>query len=133
MKKYGIIMMACLLATVAAFQASARPTKRFDKTTQSCRMFGDGQAEWDTRKWGKGGKLFKEACKSCHTRTNTVGAPYLWEETKTSKGLNRVFYRKYPQCAKNGAWADISLEQQLLLNDYLYRWSKDAMDITDSC
>ena len=133
MRTIAILTTICLLTATLAYQADARPTRRPDKGTQSCRIFQDGQAEWDTRKWGKGGKLFQENCKSCHTRKNDFGAPYLWEESKTSRGWNRVFYKKYPQCAKNGAWADMNLEQQLILNDYLYRWSKDAMDINDNC
>jgi len=133
MKEIGVLCAVCLLSVMIASLASARPTKRFDATTNSCRMFGDGQAEWDTRAWGEGGKLFKEVCKSCHSRDSKIGAPYLWEESKTSNGWNRVFAKKYPKCAKDGSWDKMTLDQQLILNDYLYRWSKDSQDLNDSC
>lgn len=133
MRHLGIILTTSLLVLLVAFQANARPDKRFDKTTNTCRILNVGQLNWDTQPWGKGAKVFKESCKSCHHRGNDKGARFLWAESKTSKGWDRVFAEKYPQCAKDGYWADLNLENQLILNDYLYRWSVNSRDLTDSC
>jgi hypothetical protein len=116
-----------------AFQAEARPTTRFDATTKTCRIFEDGQAEWDSNAWGEGGKVFKQVCKSCHFRGNKKDAPFLWPESKSSRGWNRVFAKKYPDCAQDGSWSDMNLNQQLKLNDYLYRFARDSEDISDNC
>lgn len=133
MKQCGVIFGAGLLVLLLAFQANARPDKRYDKTTETCRMLNQGQNDWDSQPWGKGAQVFKQSCKSCHYRGNDKGAPFLWAESKTSKGWNRVFYKKYPKCAKQGDWAGLTIDNQLKLNDYLYRWSADSRDINDNC
>ncbi len=128
------LMLAGILV-VSAFcvlEADARPDKRFDETTQTCRVLDQGQLEWDSRPWGEGGKVFKQVCKSCHTRDNDKGAPFLWVESKSSKAWNRVFFQKYPKCSKNGSWDDMTLDQQLKLNDYLFRFGENSMDLYDS-
>ena len=133
MKNCGIMFGTGLLVLLLAFQANARPDKRYDKTTETCRILNTGQTDWDSQPWGKGAKIFKQSCKSCHYRGNDKGAPFLWAESKTSRGWNRVFFKKYPKCAKQGEWAELSLDSQLILNDYLYRWSSDSRDMNDNC
>ena len=133
MKKVYLALTLLVVTGSFALQTEARPTKRFDATTQTCRIFADGQAEWDSNAWGEGGKVFKQVCKSCHFQGNEDGAPFLWPEAKSSRGWNHVFAKKYPECAQDGSWASITLDQQLKLNDYLYRFARDSEDVTDNC
>ena len=132
MNKLCVMLVAFALLTPFAPQVSARPAHRFDAATNTCRDLSKGQADWDSRPWGEGGKLFRKVCKSCHNRKNDMGAPFLWAESKTSKGWNRVFFKKKSNCAKNGSWQNITLKQQLKLNDYLYRFSSNSLDANDS-
>lgn len=132
MNRFYLLMALFLLFVSLALEADARPTKRFDATTQTCRNLADGQLEWHSRPWGDGGKVFRKVCKTCHARSNDKGAPFLWTESKSSKGWNRVFARKYPECAKDGSWDAVSLDQQLKLNDYLYRFANDSQDRDDN-
>ena len=73
-----------------------------------------------------------QVCKSCHFRDNKKGAPFLWSESKSSRAWNRVFAKRYPDCAKDGSWSAMNLDQQLKLNDYLYRFARDSQDISDN-
>lgn len=133
MNRFAMLLAALLLVPAFTSQANAAPQTRFDATTQTCRVLSDGPLEWDSRPWGEGGKLFKDVCKGCHTRDNDKGAPFLWVESKTSAGWNRVFETRSPKCAKTGAWEGINLDQQMKLNDYLYRWAANSRDKNDSC
>lgn len=133
MNRFAMSLAALLLFPAFTSQANAAPQTRFDATTQTCRVLNDGPLEWDSRPWGEGGKLFKDVCKGCHTRDNDKGAPFLWVESKTSAGWNRVFETRSPKCAKTGAWEGINLDQQMKLNDYLYRWAANSRDKNDSC
>lgn len=133
MNRFAMSLAALLLVPAFANQADAAPQTRYDATTQTCRVLSDGPLEWESRPWGEGGKLFKDVCKGCHSRNNDKGAPFLWVESKNSEGWNRVFETRSPKCAKAGAWDAITLEQQLKLNDYLYRWAANSQDINDSC
>lgn len=133
MKHFALSLAALLLIPALSNQAAAAPKTRYDATTQTCRVLDDGPLEWESRPWGEGGKLFKDVCKSCHTRNNDTGAPFLWVESKNSTGWNRIFETRSPKCAKQGAWDGITLEQQLKLNDYLYRWAANSQDRNDGC
>ncbi|MBU2537964.1 MAG: hypothetical protein KKH22_05970 [Proteobacteria bacterium] len=133
MKRFAMSLAALLLVPVFTTQADAAPQTRYDATTQTCRVLSDGPLEWDSRPWGEGGKLFKDVCKGCHTRGNDKGAPFLWTESKTPAGWNRVFETRSPKCAQTGAWKGINLDQQMKLNDYLYRWAANSQDKNDSC
>jgi hypothetical protein len=42
------------------------------------------------------------------------------------RAWNRIFYEKYPKCAKDGAWAGLSQDDLVKLNDYLYSNASDA-------
>ncbi len=127
------ITLAILLVAITALQAQARPQIRFDKASETCRTIGDGPLEWESRAWGEGGKQFKQVCQSCHSRSNDKGAPFLWSESKTSRGWNRVFYKKSAKCAKDGSWDVLSQEQKRMVNDYLYRWAANSQDLNDNC
>ncbi len=133
MRKVSVMCAILLVATATAVESHATPKSRYDATTQTCRYLDDGPLEWASRPWGQGGKLFQERCKVCHSRGNDKGAPFLWAESKNSEAWNRVFAEKYPACANDGSWGPMTMEQQMELNDYLYRWAKGAQDINDSC
>lgn len=127
------IGMICIVALAAtALSVSARPKKRYDAKTKSCRVLDSGSLEWESLPWGKGGKAYKQVCKSCHTRDNDIGAPFLWEESKSSKGWNRVFADMKVECATDGSWSKLSDDQLLMINDYLFRWSSNSLDRNDS-
>ena len=48
------------------------------------------------------------------------------------KGWDRVFFKEYPQCAKNGEWDHLSQEDLLRVNDYLVRFAADPYDPWDA-
>ncbi len=120
------IGLACLLSLLWAVPGQATPRKRLDPGTQTCRVF-DYESGW----WGEGKKIFNRKCKTCHTRDNEDGATFLHSESKTSKAWNRVFLKKNTKCYKDGSWGDISLEEQLLMNDYLYRYGDGSYNPND--
>ncbi|MCK9294589.1 MAG: cytochrome c [Desulfobulbaceae bacterium] len=109
-----VVVFALIIGPAAVGQAS--PVKRFDPGTQTCRILG-----FDSMWWGDGAKIFQNNCKSCHYRGNDKGAKFLYAESKSPEAWNRVFFQKYPQCAKDGSWGALSLNDQLQLNDFLYR------------
>ena len=119
------VISFCLLFVSASF-SSASPTKRFDPTTNTCRIFN-----FDTAWWGTGSKIFQQNCKSCHYRGNDKGAKFLYTESKSPRAWNRVFFKKYPECAKDGSW-NLDLQEQLVLNDFLYKYGADTYDAYDA-
>ena len=126
------IIIGCLVLVLSASVAIARPGHRFDSTTQSCRDFSYGTFEFASRPWGEGGKVFQSTCKSCHTRDNEANASFLWVESKSSRAWNRVFAEKKVTCARNGSWDSLSMEQLLMLNDYLFRFGLNSGDMFDN-
>ncbi len=121
-------VIAGVIVCVALFSAAvvwASATKRLDPGTQMCRIFNQVTL-WEGR------EIFQNSCKTCHFTGNDQGASFIHTESKSMKGWNRVFYKKYPQCAKNGEWDNLSQEQLLLLNDYLFRYAQDAYDPYDA-
>lgn len=120
----GVIAFCAIFFAAALVNAS--PTKRLDPTTNTCRIFN-----FDTNWWGTGSKIFQQNCKSCHYRGNDKGAPFLYTESKSPKAWNRVFYKKYPECAKDGSW-NLDLQEQLVLNDFLYKYGADTYDANDA-
>ena len=129
----GTIVLLVMLFIGFTVHANARPQSRFDESTGTLRRIGDGPLEWESSAWGQGGKTFKSLCQSCHQVGNDKGASVLWRESKSSKGWNRVFAQRYPQCAKDGSWDSMTLDQQLMVNDHLYRFARNTLDTTDSC
>lgn len=115
----GIIVAAGGLMIVMAAVASARPSKRLDPVTQTCRIFTPETIQ-------EGRELFKSVCKSCHARDNDVGAPFLHSESKISRAWNRVFEKRYPACARAGSWAALDDEQLRRVNDFLFMNSADS-------
>lgn len=118
----GIILVVLYLVFACSVSLSYAEgdLKRFDATTKSCRTL-----TYDSYWFGKGGRLFEQKCKPCHTRKNDVNAPFLHVESKSRRGWNRVFFKKYPKCAKTGAWK-ITDEEALLINDYLFRYAANT-------
>ncbi|MDA3833212.1 MAG: hypothetical protein PF495_07425 [Spirochaetales bacterium] len=120
------MIMCCLAFSISLMwltQASASPTKRFDQATKTCRTF-DQDSFW----WGSGAQTFRSTCKPCHTKDSKEGGGFLHVESKTSRAWDRVFFEKYPQCAKDGSWDSLSMEQLLKLNDYLNRFGAFTYD-----
>lgn len=114
-----LLMVMTLAASLGAglAPAHATPGKRFDERTQSCRILDFYNSGWVS----KGSKIFKDSCQSCHAKGNDQGAPFLHSESKSMKGWNRVFFERYPKCAKSGAWAKLSEDDLQKLNDFLFR------------
>lgn len=123
MRFYLILLMLMMVAGVA----DARPGKRFDAATKSCRLLG-----FDANWWGSGNKIFQQKCKTCHSRASEKGAPFLHAESKTPRGWNRVFARRYPDCAQNGKWQDLTINEQLALNDFLYKNGSGSYNAYDA-
>lgn len=87
--------------------------KRFDARTQTCRQLSDQNLM-------AGYRNFQAVCKSCHSRANDKGAKFLYTESKTRQGWDRVFTKMYPVCAKDGSWNRLASEDLLRVNDYLF-------------
>ena len=127
MKRFFVLGLATLMSLVWMSQVSASPTKRYDQATKTCRAFTQ-----DSFWWGSGAQTFRSTCKPCHTRDNAEGGSFLHVESKTSRAWNRVFFEKYPECAKNGSWDSLSMDDLMNLNDYLYRFGAFTYDPNDA-
>ncbi|MCF6186649.1 MAG: hypothetical protein L3J49_04130 [Desulfobulbaceae bacterium] len=112
--------------------SEARPGKRYDERARMCRTINDGSLDWDSEAWGAGGIKFREVCKSCHTRNNDKGAPFLYMESYGSEGWNSVFAKRRKKCARDGSWDVLTEEELQLVNDYLYRNANDTYDPNDA-
>ncbi len=113
--------------------ADARPGTRYDERSKMCRVLGDGgELDWESDHWGLGAVKFKEVCKSCHTRDNDKGAPFLYMESYGSQGWNNVFSRRQKKCARDGSWDVLSEAELQMVNDYLYRNANDTYDPNDA-
>jgi len=121
-----IVVMAASLALLSQAKVFAddeggETAYRFDPATQTSRAL-------EFKNTFDGYKLYKSNCKSCHFRGNERGARYMNEDSRTMMGWNAVFYRKNVQCAKDGAWAKLSAEELMFINDYLYSKAYDTWD-----
>lgn len=116
---WTVVAMALTIAV-----ANASPGKRFDAGTKTCRTLTQ---ENDLA----GYKVFRKVCKGCHGLDSEVGK-FLYNESKVGNAWNRVFAEKYPKCARDGSWAKLSLEDQLTLNDYLFRTGANSYDPKDA-
>jgi hypothetical protein len=123
-----LIMTALLAVFCLPATGQATPKKRFDEETQTCRILDFYNSGWVS----DGSRIFAESCKNCHSRDNDKGAKFLHSESKTMKGWNRVFYKKYPQCARDGYWAKLAPDDLLKLNDYLFRNAANTYDPVDA-
>lgn len=114
-----LLTMSCLLAWITTAQGS--PTKRQDDRTNTCRILNQPDL------WA-GYKTFRKSCKNCHYRNNDKGATFIYAESKTMKAWNRVFTTLSPKCAQNGTWDNLTPNELLQLNDYLFVNAADAYD-----
>lgn len=121
MRKKTLMAAVGLSLVLVATVVLARPAKRLDPGTQTCRVFTPVTIE-------EGRQLFQSTCKSCHARANTIGAPFLHSESKISKAWNRIFEKRYPACAQDGSWAALSDEQLMRVNDFLFMNAADSYD-----
>ena len=129
MRVAAFLISAALLAVFCLpVTGQATPKKRFDEETQTCRILDFYNSGWVS----EGSKIFAESCKNCHYRDNKKGAKFLYSESKTMKGWNRVFNKKYPQCAKDGYWSGLTPEDLLKVNDYLFRNAANTYDPVDA-
>ena len=132
------IVTSGIVVTVTVVMATvlyASPSKRFDERTQMCRIINEGTLGWESQPWGLGNQKFQDVCKSCHSRDNESGAPFLHAKSFVSNGWNRVFARRGVKCAKNGSWDGLTEEELQIMNDFLYRnaaWTYDPYG-PDSC
>ena len=121
-----IVVIAAVLGLLSQTRVFANDeggetSYRFDPATQSSRAL-EFKNTWE------GYKLYRSNCKGCHFRGNERGASYLNEDSRTMKGWNTIFFRKNVRCAKDGAWAKLSAEELMYVNDYLYSKAYDTWD-----
>ena len=131
MKRVGplLVVLALLLMTPVRQAMAGEAKYRFDPVTQSSRIV-EFPATYD------GYLVYKHLCKSCHTRDNGKGAPFIHQESYNRKGWSRIFLTRYPKCAQDGSWDKASREDLLKLHDYLYTEARDAYNpysTTGSC
>jgi mono/diheme cytochrome c family protein len=121
-KSVVIVLFAAGLALFLQGLAHAGETLyRFDLVTQTSRAM-------EFKNLRAGYKLFMDNCKSCHFRGNEKGARFLDTDSRTMRGWNIVFYKKNVQCAKDGSWSNLSQEELLAVNDYLFSKAYDTWD-----
>jgi len=125
MRRFRVVFMMVSALLLVSALVWASPTKRLDPGTQMCRIFTQPNL------W-QGYEIYTTSCKSCHFTGNAKGASFLYTESKIMKGWNRVFWKKYPKCAKDGSWDNLTEEQLQLVNDYLYRYAADSYDPYDA-
>ncbi|MEW6429738.1 MAG: hypothetical protein AB1568_17085 [Thermodesulfobacteriota bacterium] len=128
MRAIAILLGLALVPVLLSSAAHARPGKRLDPATNTCRLLTFANSGWNS----PGAHVWKETCKGCHARDNDQGAPFLHPGSKTMKAWNRVFFERYPKCARSGAWDKLSQEELLSLNDYLFVHAYNAYDPNDA-
>lgn len=119
-----IVVMAAFLvslsqARVFANDDGGEAAYRFDPATQSSRAL-------EFKNLWAGYNLYQTKCKSCHFRGNDKGARFLDADSRTMRGWNAVFFKKNVRCAREGFWAELSPEELLYVNDYLYSKAYDT-------
>jgi len=120
----ALVLVVAAILGLGVTSAPASPNKRFDERTQACRVLDFYNSGWVS----EGSKIFHASCQSCHAQGNNQGAPFLYSESKSMKAWNRVFFERYPKCAKTGAWAKLSDDDLEKLNDYLYHNAANTYD-----
>lgn len=115
------VFLCFSLSLVQADDEGGETAYRFDPSTQTSRAL-EQKNTW------AGYKLYQANCKSCHSAGNSRGARFLDAEARTMQGWNKVFFKKNVRCARDGAWAGLSGDELLLINDYLYSKAYDAWD-----
>ncbi len=53
MKQFFIVMICVFAVGVTSLSVSARPKKRFDETTGTCRVLNVGPLEWESLPWAR--------------------------------------------------------------------------------
>ena len=121
MNKYLMLLLVIVFASTIMYSpAQATPPKRYDLGTKTCRAL---TMENDLA----GHKVFRKFCKGCHNRVDGEGG-FLYTESKTSTAWNRLFFEKYAVCARDGAWKNLTQDDLLKLNDYLFRTAFGTYD-----
>lgn len=115
----GVVFMSMLWCP----PSHAKPKERYDQRTDTTRLL-------EFKNLRAGYKVFRYSCKKCHTRQNP-DAPFLHTESRTMRGWNNVFAKRYVKCAEKGYWDDLTAKELLQVNDYLYYYAYDSYDPED--
>ena len=116
LKRLLMVGVVVVLAGNISPAVAGVASKRFDKATGMCRELTFNNSGWVS----EGHDIFRNTCKACHSRNSGKGAPFLYTESRTMEGWNLVFYKKNVKCAQDGSWGNLSREQLLQVNDYLF-------------
>ncbi len=122
-KNLSIILIMAVTTACGAALSFARPIQRFDSQTQASR-------DLEFKNIRAGYEIFRNFCKSCHNR-KSESASFLHAESRTMKGWNKVFERKWVKCAREGFWQKLTNDDLLKVNDYLYYYAYDSYDPYD--
>ena len=136
-QKWAIFLLVFVLFALPSLALAGQcppttPAKKHCKYQQindghGLRPLGD-EALW----WQDGNKAFKKNCMNCHHRGNAVGAKFLYVESKTQRGWDEVFVKRYPECARNGSWDPLTKKQLQDINDFLYRYAYGTSGVYES-
>ncbi len=132
MNRTIIFLFVCIVSIAIIGSVQARPGKRYDDGTKTCRIIDSGTLDWESDHWGTGAAKFKAVCKGCHARDSKSGAPFLYMESYGSEGWNNVFAKRTKKCAQDGSWDVLTKNELILVNDYLYRNANDTYDPNDA-
>lgn len=120
MKKILAMVLAIGISAMFGLAAAqAKPSKRCDLRTHSCRLL-------TFRDLRQGYHLFRHTCKTCHHHHDRQGAGFLYTGSFSMEGWNQIFASRYPKCARDGSWNKFSQEQLEKVNDYLFANAWDA-------
>ena len=114
-KMIGSLLGVLLLLLGASVRAEV-PDRRFDPINQTCRIFQFAQMR-------EGARFFRGVCLRCHNATFDNGMrpmSVLIPRSFSPERWTRIFTEKYSLCAQNGSWKELSADDLLKLNDYLY-------------
>ncbi len=110
-------LLGVIFLFISASVLAEVPDRRFDPLNQTCRIFQFTQMR-------EGAGFFKKVCLRCHDGSYDNGMrfmPELIPRSFSPERWTRIFTEKYPLCAQDGSWKELSAEELLKLNDYLYR------------
>jgi len=110
-------LLGVLLLLLSASVRAEVPDRRFDPVHQTCRIFQFEQMR-------EGARFFKGVCQRCHNAAFDNGIRpmlVLIPRSFSPERWTRIFTEKYSLCAQNGSWKELSADDLLKLNDYLYR------------
>lgn len=117
MAKMAGLLFGVLFSLICVSASAAVLDRRFDPLHKSCRIFQFEQMR-------EGARFFKGVCQRCHNPAYDNGIRpmlVLVPRSFSPARWTRILTEKYPLCARNGSWEELSADELLKLNDYLYR------------